>query len=233
MDTTKTHSLPFEAVDDLIYDARAGDLESLQADITKFSQEYNCSPADIIKAAIDAEDESEGGTGSCLLHWPAANGNAEILKYLLSLLKVQNGEQDSSNIQIINHKNHSGNTPLHWAALNSHLECVKALVEAGADIIIKNNAGHDTVFVAEQSDWNATATTEEEGKEEDTVGLEGEKVEGDEAEAEVESSTPREMTKGQQVVEWLLTCEKGSDVEKSAVEDVDAAMGEGDASSSK
>lgn len=69
-------SLPFEAVDDLIYDARAGDLESLKADITKFSQEYDCSPADIIKAAIDTEDESEGGTGSCLLHWPAANGNA-------------------------------------------------------------------------------------------------------------------------------------------------------------
>lgn len=76
MATMDVVSLPFEAVDDLIYDARAGDLESLKADITKFSQEYDCSPADIIKAAIDTEDESEGGTGSCLLHWPAANGNA-------------------------------------------------------------------------------------------------------------------------------------------------------------
>ncbi|KAK2843930.1 hypothetical protein FQN49_005934 [Arthroderma sp. PD_2] len=228
MDTTNTLSLPFEAVDDLIYDARAGDLESLQTDITKFSEEHNCSPADIIKAAIDAEDESEGGTGSCLLHWPAANGNAEILKYLLSLLKTQKGEKDSSNLQMINHKNHSGNTPLHWAALNTHLECVKALVEAGADIIMKNNAGHDAVFVAEQSDWNATATTEEEGKEEDTAQAEGEV-------AEAEASTPRETTKGQQVVEWLLTCEKGADMEKSAVEDADAdvVMAAGEAGPSK
>ncbi|GBF62676.1 ankyrin repeat protein [Trichophyton mentagrophytes] len=226
MATTDVVSLPFEAVDDLIYDARAGDLESLKADITKFSQDYNCSPADIIKAAIDTEDESEGGTGSCLLHWPAANGNAEILNYLLSLLKTENGAQDPSNLQFINHKNHSGNTPLHWAALNTHLECVKALVEAGADIILKNNAGHDAVFVAEQSDWNATATTQEEDKKKDAAE--------DEANVEeAESSTPRETTKGQQVVEWLLTCEKGSDMEKSAVDDADVPMAEDDAGPSK
>ncbi|EEQ33914.1 ankyrin repeat-containing protein [Microsporum canis] len=228
MTTTRTVSLPFEAVDDLIYDARAGDLESLQADITKFSQEYNCSPADIIKAAIDTEDESEGGTGSCLLHWPAANGNTEILNYLLSLLKSENEERDSSNIQIINHKNHSGNTPLHWAALNTHLECVKALVKAGADIILKNNAGHDAVFVAEQSDWNATATTEDEDRGE---GEDAAEMEGNVEEAEV--STPREATKGQQVVEWLLSCEKGADMEKSAVDDTDVPMEEDGAGSSK
>ncbi|EZG06097.1 hypothetical protein H106_04282 [Trichophyton rubrum CBS 735.88] len=226
MASTDVVSLPFEAVDDLIYDARAGDLESLKVDITKFSQEYNCSPADIIKAAIDTEDESEEGTGSCLLHWPAANGNAEILNYLLSLLRTENGVQEPSNLQLINHKNHSGNTPLHWAALNTHLECVKALVEAGADIILKNNAGHDAVFVAEQSDWNATATTQEEDKEKDATE--------DEANVEeAESSTPRETTKGQQVVEWLLTCEKGSDMEKSAVDDADVPMTEDDAGPSK
>lgn len=68
-------SLPFEALDDLIYSARAGDLEALQTDISTLSQSHNCTAAQIIESAIDAEDESEGGTGSCLLHWPAANGN--------------------------------------------------------------------------------------------------------------------------------------------------------------
>ena len=68
-------SLPFESVDDLIYSARVGDLEALQADISNLSQEHNCSTAQIIESAIDPEEESEGGTGSCLLHWPAANGN--------------------------------------------------------------------------------------------------------------------------------------------------------------
>lgn len=67
--------LSFEAIDDLIYSARTGDLESLQSDITNLSREHNCSATSIIEAAIDSEDESEGGTGACLLHWPAANGN--------------------------------------------------------------------------------------------------------------------------------------------------------------
>jgi FOG: Ankyrin repeat len=47
----------------------------------------------------------------------------------------------------VNHRNYSGNTSLHWAALNTHLECVKALVESGADVTVKNDAGHDAVFL--------------------------------------------------------------------------------------
>ena len=73
MDTTV--SLSFEAIDDLIYSARIGDLDALKTDITNLCKEHNCSALSILNAAIDAEDESEGGTGACLLHWPAANGN--------------------------------------------------------------------------------------------------------------------------------------------------------------
>lgn len=68
-------ALSFEAVDELIYDARLGDLDALQAEIEKLSKEHNTTASAIIRSAIDTEDESEGGTGACLLHWPAANGN--------------------------------------------------------------------------------------------------------------------------------------------------------------
>lgn len=68
-------ALSFEAIDDLIYDARSGDLDALKTDIENLSKEHGCSAAVIIESAVDTEDESEGGTGACLLHWPAANGN--------------------------------------------------------------------------------------------------------------------------------------------------------------
>lgn len=70
-----TPTLSFDAIDDLIYSARIGDLDALKTDITNLAKEHNSSTSAIINAAIDAEDESEGGTGACLLHWPAANGN--------------------------------------------------------------------------------------------------------------------------------------------------------------
>lgn len=72
---TSPASLTFEEIDDLIYSARLGDVDALRTDITSLSQKYNCSSSDILQSAIDMEDESDGGTGACLLHWPAANGN--------------------------------------------------------------------------------------------------------------------------------------------------------------
>jgi hypothetical protein len=68
-------ALSFEAIDDLIYSARLGDIDALKEDITKLSTENQVPASSIIRSAIDTEDESEGGTGACLLHWPAANGN--------------------------------------------------------------------------------------------------------------------------------------------------------------
>lgn len=69
-------ALSAEAVDDLIYDARAGDLEALNEDIANLATQHSCNESQIVASAIDMADESEGGSGSCVLHFPAANGNA-------------------------------------------------------------------------------------------------------------------------------------------------------------
>ncbi|KAK2748996.1 hypothetical protein FQN57_007279 [Myotisia sp. PD_48] len=217
-------SLPFEQLDDLIYYARAGDLESLQNSVSNLSKEHNCSPAAIIEAAIDSEPESEGGTGSCLFHWPAANGNLQILQYLIGSVSSK-PELSEHATQIINHKNYSGNTSLHWAALNTHLECVQALVAAGARIDLKNNAGHDAVFLAERADWSQRAAeNENSGEEEGAMEVDGDEKEK-EAEADdtvdPETQTAAPASKALQVAEWLLNCEKGSELEKGATAEDD------------
>jgi hypothetical protein len=88
---------------------------------------------------------------------------------------------------------------------------VKALVEAGSDIGAKNDAGHDAVFLAERTGW----ATEGQGAEK----------EGDEGESADDGSG--KMTKGREVVEWLLGCENGAGLE-SGVDDRSSNGDEGD-----
>ncbi|RAL12762.1 ankyrin repeat domain-containing protein [Aspergillus homomorphus CBS 101889] len=193
-----TVTLPAETIDDLIYDARSGDLAALQEDLAACSAQFaNASQGSIVAAVIDAAPEAEGGSGSSLLHFPAANGNFEILNYLLGLLAA---EDEVTRRRIVNHRNHSGNTPLHWAALNTHLECVKALVEAGADSSIKNEAGLDPVFLAERADWSA----QEEDGAASSASAEGAGEQDADAAA---AADPGKMSKGRQVVEWMLSAE--------------------------
>ena len=146
-----------EELDDLVYYARTGDLPSLKTAFLQACERHASPPSIILATAIEIDEEGLGSQ-SCLLHWPAANGNLEVVEYLLSLLPPL--EQDGSIIvsadksapSLVNHKNVSGNTPLHWAALNGQLLCVKALVAAGADASIINAAGHDALYDAECSD---------------------------------------------------------------------------------
>ncbi|KKK26682.1 hypothetical protein P175DRAFT_0535524 [Aspergillus ochraceoroseus IBT 24754] len=196
--------LPPDAIDDLIYDARTGDLAALQSDLSALSVQNGCPQAVVVACAIDAEPEAEGGSGSCLLHFPAANGNLEILSHLLQILGSSPDLSKEQIQAVINHKNHSGNTALHWAALNTHLECVKALVEAGADVSIQNQAGLDAIFLAERADWG----TEEVSKEEEQEG-----VEEASAETSAEGKDSGPMSKGRQVVEWLLASDKAGELE--------------------
>lgn len=141
----------------------------------------------------------------------------EILNTLLQKVSSLDPAQRTA---FINHRNHSGNTPLHWAALNTHIECVKALVEAGADVTIKNDAGHDAVFLAERAAWSASA---EEGdaneSEEQTQEIEMTVGEGEgQAEQGQQQAGAGEMSAGRQVVEWLLSSEKAGGLEQGATE---------------
>lgn len=146
-----------DELDDLIYYARTGDLAALESTITSLSTSNSTPPHQIVAAATDDDGDDEhsaSSSGCCLLHWPAANGNEDVLLYLLSLLKPERGETKARKRDrqgLLNYKNRSGNTPLHWAAVNGHLSCVKVLMDAGADPTITNAAGHDALFEADCS----------------------------------------------------------------------------------
>ncbi|RMD40050.1 hypothetical protein DV735_g5069, partial [Chaetothyriales sp. CBS 134920] len=139
---TPTLALTPDELDDLIYAARVGDLTELQELISQLSTSHGCTPAVLLSAAVDVDADGLGSQCS-LLHYPAANGNVEVVTFLLDLVK--------SAPQQINHKNVSGNTPLHWAGMNGHLPVVQALVAAGADPGLRNEAGRDAAVEAEMS----------------------------------------------------------------------------------
>lgn len=139
----------------------------------------------------------------------------EILTTLLQKLSSLDTAQRTA---FVNHRNHSGNTPLHWAALNTHLDCVKALVEAGADVTIKNDAGHDAMFLAERAAWSAAAEEEGDADENAEEPQEIEMTIGEEQGEGQQQADVGEMSAGRQVVEWLLSSEKAAGLESSATE---------------
>ena len=145
-----------DELDDLIYFSRTGDLDSLRNLITQLCTTHACPPSIIVASAIDVDADGLGSQ-SCLLHYPSANGNLEIVQYLLEMITPSEtaGEHattaDKSAPELVNHKNVNGNTPLHWAAMNGQLEAVRVLVGAGADPGVRNEAGRDAVVEAEMS----------------------------------------------------------------------------------
>ncbi|BCS28802.1 ankyrin repeat domain-containing protein [Aspergillus puulaauensis] len=208
-----------DEVDDLIYSARVGDAEAVEADLATLSSTYNVKQSVIIASAIDTAPEEEGGSGCCLLHYPAANGNADILMKLtttlVSALSPTEQALTADEVKaVVNRRNHSGNTPLHWAALNTHLECVKLLVDAGADVSIKNEAGLDAIFLAERTDWKTQdETSQSQGQ------PESEEVDEAEVGADAGAGDAGSVSKGRQVVEWLLEFGNPAEVEATGTEE--------------
>ncbi|OAG33876.1 hypothetical protein AYO21_12021 [Fonsecaea monophora] len=147
-----------DELDDLIYFTRTGDLASLMSLVASICGTHKCPPSVLLASSIDIDADGLGSQSS-LLHYPAANGNLEIITHLLSLLAPSESlgtspsatTADKSAPLLVNHRNVSGNTPLHWAAMNGHLDVVQALVKAGADPTIVNEAGRDAVVEAEMS----------------------------------------------------------------------------------
>ena len=153
MPSATSPSLSADDVDDLTWYSRTGDLPALKTLFAELVLKHSSTASAILAAAIDVDGDGLGSQ-CCLLHWPAANGELDVLEYLLSLLPSpqQNGITSTRPAcLLVNHKNNNGNTPLHWAALNCHLACVRRLVEVGADPSIANAAGHDALFEAERS----------------------------------------------------------------------------------
>lgn len=124
-----------DQIDDVMLDARAGELDELKA----FFDEHK------VQVLPQIKDEYSLSTA---LHMASANNHLEVAKYLVDLCK---DDQDILK-QIIDAKNESGNTPLHWACLNGHLEIVKVLCDAGAQPFITNEAKHDAFYEAEAND---------------------------------------------------------------------------------
>ncbi|CCH62099.1 hypothetical protein TBLA_0G01550 [Henningerozyma blattae CBS 6284] len=127
-----------EQQDAIIYNARVGDLETLEEIFTTL----------IDPKVITTIQESENA--STILHILAANGDNDIIKYIISLVRPNTTMEEFE--KYINHANKEGNTPLHWASLNGKLETVKLLCdEYEADPFIRNNAGHDSIYEAENN----------------------------------------------------------------------------------
>lgn len=186
-------SLTFDEIDDLLYFTRANEAQDLQQTITELAQKYQCTPKVLLEAAVDPE------SGNTVLHFCSANGLADLVPTLLATVKDAESEAESKPSPLINHKNKEGNTPLHWAAYNGHLPVVKLLVEAGADMWVKNAAGHLAMFEAERADKNEVVQylLEAGGKDVESGGVEKEPTEEDVAEAQEEvASSSTDMNGG-------------------------------------
>lgn len=189
MHSTAPPSLTFDEIDDLLYFTRANEAQDLQQTIAELAQKYDCSPKTVLEAAVDPE------SGNTVLHFCSANGLTDLLPALLAKLSTETSSKANGAPQpspLINHGNKEGNTPLHWAAYNGHLPVVQFLVEAGADMWIKNAAGHLAMFEAERADKSEVVQylLEAGGKEVESGGVEKQPTEDDVAEThEGESSS--------------------------------------------
>ncbi|KAK6354582.1 hypothetical protein TWF696_003724 [Orbilia brochopaga] len=169
-------TLDEDAIDDLLYFARTGELDDLRSTINELATSLNRYAIEIAAAAVDSY------SGNTCLHMAAANNHGAVISCILALEQpdvtptftstntsttpaststadattgTPRGENEGSSAYVralVNWPNSSGNTPLHWACLNGHIEAVKVLVKAGADPGVLNGAGHDCVYEAEVND---------------------------------------------------------------------------------
>jgi ankyrin repeat protein len=139
--TANAAPLTPEEIDDVLYFTRANEPQELQQTLTDLAAKHNTSIKHILESCIDPS------TGNTVLHYCSANGLVDLLP---SLLAPSGGERVSP--LLIDLGNRENNTALHWAALNGHLPIVKLLVATGADMWIKNSAGHLPMFEAERAD---------------------------------------------------------------------------------
>ena len=156
-----------DELDDLLYLARANELDDLRSFANELATTHTKPISTILRAAQDPE------SGNTVLHYAAANGHLDVLEFVKQTAitapqaggstekeqitedkgkQGQNGQVEATSelAELVNKTNAAGNTALHWAALNGHLACVECLVKGfGADVTVLNAAGHDAVYEAE------------------------------------------------------------------------------------
>ncbi|KAF7983013.1 hypothetical protein HWV62_24644 [Athelia sp. TMB] len=127
-----------EEKEELLLSCRYGDLEDIQAFVSKYGPQ----------PLSDLRDEH----GNTILHMICGNGHTDVLDYVGSVVPPT----------LISVQNSSQSTAMHWAALNQHLPIMQKLVALpggpGIDLIdIKNSAGRSPLGEAEISGWQEGA----------------------------------------------------------------------------
>lgn len=152
MPATVVPELSIDEIDDLLFYTRTNDETSLQTLTADLAKKFCCPLATVLEACIDPED------GNTAIHYCSANGFDSLLSTFLSIFEKQGADENEKakapQSSLIDHQNKEGNTPIHWAAYNGHLSVVKLLLSAGANMWIKNNAGHLALFEAERAERN-------------------------------------------------------------------------------
>ncbi|KAK5164494.1 ankyrin repeat-containing protein [Saxophila tyrrhenica] len=177
-------SFTVDDIDDLLYLTRVNEASELDQTISELTKKYNCSVADVITSGIDPD------SGNTVLHFASANGFVDLVKTFTSQLastpntdgaSVDRSSDSGHRSKFVNESNSEGNTALHWAAYNGQLNIVKALLEAGADMWIKNNAGHLAMFEAERAEKNDVVQhlLQAGGNQVERAGVEGQPSEAD------------------------------------------------------
>lgn len=116
--------------------------------------------------------------------WTDGKPSTDLLKTLSSQLS------GDAKKEILSRKNEAGNTALHWAAVNGHVEAVKALIDSGVDVWVKNAAGHLPVFEAERAEKDeVTAILLIAGGKEEEERMRGQDGDVEEEKADVEGVT--------------------------------------------
>lgn len=96
-------------VDDVLWAARSGDVDALKEVLAEIGSE------DALSAAVKCSNHM----GNTPLHFAAANGHLELIKFL----------KPGLTLRVLLAQNDSGNTPLHWAAFNGYRDVAAALVD--------------------------------------------------------------------------------------------------------
>jgi len=114
------------------------EIDRISAQFREAAMHGSLGPVKEMSAKADIH-QVERNSGRSALHKAAFWGHIDTVNYLSKELHLNVNQQD-----------YNGDTPAHDAARFGHLNVVKALVEAGANVAIRNHAGRTVADVAAQ-----------------------------------------------------------------------------------